>query len=208
MNSITKQQLLTTFIPAILVLLVIGIVSAINEISMLSVTRDVTAIADIHPLTGILSTLSILLWCVAASISLFSAILLGHLGESKSSKFLLISSFLTLYMMFDDALLIHETLAPRYLSIDEKIVLLTLGLAVLTYLFSFRKIILQTNYTILLLAYVFLALSVLTDGILDPWFWPLGHWEYFIEDGFKWLGIASWCSYYAHTSYVFITQAH
>jgi len=203
-----KRQLSMTLIPAALVLLVIGIVSAINDVSMLSVTRDITAIADIHPLTGILSTLSILLWCVAASITLFAAFILRHYGQSKSYRFLLTSSLLTTYMMFDDALLFHEALAPQYLGIDEKIVLLTLGLAALTYLVTFRKTILKTNYIVLGFAYGFLALSVLTDGILDPWFWSLGHWEYLIEDGFKWLGIASWCSYYAHTSYVFVTQTH
>lgn len=208
MNAKVRQYLKITLLPAALVLLVIGVVSAINEVSMASVTRDVTAIANIHPLTGILSTLSILLWSVAASITLFTAFILRHSGDSKIFTFLLSSSLLTAYMMFDDALLFHEALIPQYLGIDEKIVLLTLGVAVLTYLFSFKKIILETNYFVLTMAFVFLSLSVLTDGILDPWFWSLGHWEYLIEDGAKWLGIASWCSYFTHTSFHFLISAH
>ena len=91
MNSKVRQYLITTLLPAALVLLVIGIVGAINEVSMLSVTRDVTAIANIHPLSGILSTLSILMWCVAASITLFAAFILRHFGDSKIFKFLLSS---------------------------------------------------------------------------------------------------------------------
>ena len=110
--------------------------------------------------------------------------------------------------MIDDALLIHEVLAPTYLGIDEKMVLLTLGIAVLIFLTTFKKVILETRYNVLIMAFVFLTLSVLTDGILDPWFWSLGHWEYLIEDGAKWLGIASWCSYFVHTSYLFVISAH
>jgi len=30
--------------------------------------------------------------------------------------------------------------------------------------------------------------------------------EYILEDGAKWLGIASWCSYFLHTTYQFITN--
>jgi hypothetical protein len=183
-------------------------VSILFQISITSFTRDVTAIANIHPLSGILSTLGILLWCVAASVTLFTAFILRHYEQVKSFKFIFSSSLLSTYLMLDDAFLFHEGLAFRYFAIDEKVVLLTLGIAVLAYLVLFRQIILKTKYSVLLLAFVFLTISVLTDGILDPWFWSLGHWEYFIEDGFKWLGIVSWCSYYVQTSYLFVINAH
>ena len=208
MKLIITRQLLITLVPAILILMVVATVSIFSQINITSFIRDVTAIANIHPLSGILSTLGILLWCVAASVSLFSAFILRNYGQSKIFKFLFISSLLSTYLMLDDAFLFHEVLAFKYFGIDEKIVLLTLGISVLAYLISFRQIILKTKYSVLLLAFSFLTISVLTDGILDPWFWSLGHWEYFIEDGAKWLGIASWCSYYVQTSYVFVINAH
>lgn len=207
-NLKITQQLLITLVPAILILIAVATVSILSQISITSFIRDVTAIANIHPLSGILSTLGILLWCVAASVSLFAAFILRYFGQSKIFKFLFSSSLLSTYLMLDDAFLFHEVLAFTYFGIDEKIVLLTLGIAVLAYLVSFRQTILKTNYRVLLLAFGFLTLSVLTDGILDPWFWSLGHWEYFIEDGAKWLGIASWCSYYVQTSYIFVINAH
>jgi hypothetical protein len=208
LKLIITRQLLITLVPAILILIAVAIVSILSQISIPTLTRDVTAIANIHPLSGILSTLSILLWCVTASITLFSALILHHFKQSKTFNFLFCSSLLSTYLMLDDAFLFHEVLAFKYFGIDEKIVLLILGIAVFSYLVSFRQVILKTNYSILLLALGFLTISVLTDGILDPWFWSLGHWEYFIEDGAKWLGIASWCSYYVHTSYLFVIKAH
>ena len=207
-NLIITRQLLITLVPAILILIAVAIVSILSQISIPTLTRDVTAIANIHPLSGILSTLSILLWCVTASITLFAALILHHFKQTKTFKFLFSSSLLSTYLMLDDAFLFHEVLAFKYFGIDEKIIILTLGVAVFSYLVSFRQIILKTNYSMLLLALGFLTISVLTDGILDPWFWSLGHWEYFIEDGAKWLGIASWCSYYVQTSYIFVIKGH
>ena len=208
MKSIINKQLLITFIPAISMLLLIVLVSTVNGVNMTWVTRDITAIADIHPLSGILSTLSILLWCITAAVTLFAAFILRHFKQRKYFKFLLSSSLLSTYLMMDDAFLIHEVLAHEYFAIDEKMVIFSLGIAVLIYLFSFKKTILETQYGVLILAFAFLTISVLTDGILDPWFWSLGHWEYLIEDGAKWLGIACWCSYYVHTSYVYVIHAH
>lgn len=208
MNFIMTRQVLITLIPAVLVLIVVAIVSVLSQIEIPLFTRDVTAIANIHPLSGILSTLGILLWCVAAAVTLFTAFTMRHFGQSKTFKFLLSSSLLSTYLMLDDAFLFHEALVTKYIGIDEKVFLLILGMSVLIYLISFKQTILKTNYRVLILAFVFLTTSVLTDGILDPWFWSLGHWEFFIEDGAKWLGIASWCSYYVHTSYVFIINAH
>ncbi len=207
-NILITRQLLITLLPAILILMAVATVSILSQITISSFTRDVTAIANIHPLSGILSTLGILLWCVAASITLFAAFILRSFEQSKTFKFLFASSLLSIYLMLDDAFLFHEVLAFKYFGIDEKIVIFTLGISVFAYLVSFRQIILKTNYSVLLLAFIFLTISVLTDGILDPWFWSLGDWEYFIEDGFKWLGIVSWCSYYVQTSYLFVINAH
>ena len=34
----------------------------------------------------------------------------------------------------------------------------------------------------------------------------LGGLQLFLEDGAKWLGIATWCSYFAHTSYQIVVK--
>jgi hypothetical protein len=75
------------------------------------------------------------------------------------------------------------------------------GIAIIVYLIAFRRFILQqTRFVILLLALGFFAASVATDVILEPWLiMRIGHWEYFLEDGAKLLGIACWCSYLAGT---------
>ena len=203
LKTISARQLWITFFPSFFILAVIGAVSAIYHVKMPDMTRDMTAIAGIHPLTGVLSNLGVLLWCAAASICLFSALTIHHVASKDIFWFLFSSGLLSLYLLFDDLFQFHEDLASRYLGLDEKVVYAVLGLAVFGYLTAFRRVILRTEYVFLLLAVGFLSSSVVIDAILQPWMWRLGHWEFFFEDGAKWLGIAAWCSYYVQTAYQF-----
>lgn len=206
MNSKIIWQLAVTLVPAILLLAVLAMVSVFFQVSMPSITRDVTAIAKIHPLAGFLSNLGIFLWCATASISLLAAMVLRNFKQVRLYWFLLCSALLSVYLMFDDAFMFHEKLASSYLGVDEKVIMGILGVAVIAYFSTFRRTILETNYCIIIVASGLLALSVVIDIILSPWLGMLGHWEYFIEDGIKWLGIVSWFSYFANTSYLFTIQ--
>jgi hypothetical protein len=171
-----------------------------------TMTRDVTAIANVHPLSGILSNLGVILWCAAASICAFAAIILRDVKPKALFWFLLSSSLLSAYLLLDDFLLFHEKLAPSYLDLSEKFIFSVLGTAVFTYLVAFRRMILRTNFATLLLALGFLTTSVFIDVILEPWLRQLGHWTFFFEDGAKWLGIAFWCSYYVHTCHSLVVS--
>jgi hypothetical protein len=207
MKAVSARQLLITFIPPLSVLVAMVVVSVLFQVSITTMTRDVTAIANIHPLSGILSNLGILLWCAAASICAFAAMTLRNVKPRDTFWFLLSSALLSAYLLFDDFFLFHEDLASRYFGLSEKVVYAALGIAVSAYFIAFRRIILRTNFGVLLLALVFLATSVVVDAIHEPWLRRLGHWEYFFEDGTKWLGIASWCSYYVGTSHQFLVSA-
>lgn len=199
----SDRCLYATFFAAALVLAAIAAVSAIFNIPMSEFTRDVTIIAGIHPLSGALSSLGILLWCAAASICMFSAIALRSVVSSDVHRFLLFSALLSMYLLFDDLFMFHETLAPNVLGLDQRVVIFFLGLAVSSYLIVFRSVILRTNYVFFLLALGMLTLSVAIDAIPRQWMSGLGHWVYLIEDGTKWIGISCWCGYYSHTSLEF-----
>jgi hypothetical protein len=82
-------------------------------------TRDIAAIAKIHPLSGFLSNLGILLWCAAASICSFAAMTLRKIKPRDIFWFLLSSAVLSAYLMFDDLFQFHEELAPTYLGLNE-----------------------------------------------------------------------------------------
>jgi hypothetical protein len=205
MKKIPIRQLLFTFIASISALVLVAGMSIILGVDIPLMTRDVAAIGNIHPLYGFLSSLGILLWCAVVSICFFMARVLRHSNQREIVNFLYYSALLTLYLMLDDLFQFHDSLVSQYLGLKEKVVYLILGVAVSAYLLTFRALILKTNYYFLLLALVFLGFSVVIDAILPPELWRLlGHWEYFIEDGAKWLGIVAWCSYFVNTSHQFL----
>ncbi|MGB1799866.1 MAG: hypothetical protein ACPHLK_03440 [Gammaproteobacteria bacterium] len=59
-----------------------------------------------------------------------------------------------------------------------------------------RKFIRIYAWSLFMTVVLFLGYVYLSTLVTDP--------EYVLEEGFKWLGIASWCSYYSHSAYLFI----
>ena len=86
----------------------------------------------------------------------------------------------------------------------EKRILLIYFISLSSFLFGFRKFILQTNYIILLLAFGFFGASLSVDmdiiSLSAPESSPRNL-NYLVEDGGKFLGIVSWCFYFANTSF-------
>lgn len=199
-----KRVPIAIYTVAALVLIAIALLAVLFDVKISSFTSDVTAIAGLHPLSGMLSNLGIYFWCISATTSFFSAALLYATNQREHLSFLFSSALLSAYLMLDDAFLFHEDIAERIFGLNEKAVFVVLGLAVLAYLFRFNRVILQTNYLHLLAAFVFLSSSVTVDSILEPWVENLGDWEFLIEDGAKWLGIVSWCVYHTQTAFSFV----
>lgn len=165
------------------------------HILMPDMTRDVSAIAHLPPLAGFLSTLGILLWWTSASIYFFAACLLRNKVPGDVYGFLIYSGSLSGYLGLDDQFQIHEQLAPQYLMLPELGVYALLGLATAVYLWRYRRLLFSVEALLLALALIFLAASVAVDAVLAPWLWRLKDWEFFVEDGSKWLGICFWAAF-------------
>lgn len=205
MISKERWQLLI-FVPSILLILAIGLAKVLFQVPIYLLVADVFAIADIHPLSGLLSNIGIFLWCATAAICFFVAGALKRAKNFKGIHFFLASACLSTYLLIDDFFLLHEELAPNYMGISQNIVLMLIGIAVVAYLVWFRRMILRTRYGLMLMAVGFLVVSVAVDTVLKPWLLPLGEWKSLIEDGAKLIGIASWLSYYIDVAYQFLLE--
>lgn len=199
MHMLSPRWLAAIFVPAAGLLVLIAIGGATGYLDFRSLMADATAVGELHPFTGAMSNLGVLLWWTAATVSLFAAAVVGRRDETGASRFLLSAGLLSVCLAVDDLFLIHETL-DRGWGIPEEVVFAALGLAVGLHLFVFRRLIRHTSYGLLIVALVMLGASVAMDTIFHPWVRPLGHWEFFLEDGAKWLGIVSWCAYYTSAS--------
>ncbi len=185
----------TLLIVAALPLLAVVTMYRLHGVQISLMTRDPTGLAGIHPLSGFLSSLGVLMWWTAATVWLFSALLHRAAGDAPKLRFALASGVLSIYLGLDDLFQIHERIAPQHLGIPERVVLGTIVLSAALYLVGFRREILRAHSRWLLLALGFLAASILFDTLLAAWAWRLKGWTYFFEDGSKWVGIVFWCGF-------------
>lgn len=191
-NRPSGRWLFAVYAPALLLLTLTLLGSAGAGVPLAKFSRDPMATLNGHPLTGVQSTLGVLVWCGAAAICLFIAATVQHPRTSTMGRFFACSGAMTLLLALDDLFLFHEDLAERYLFVSEKPVLLLYTALVGCYLISFRRIILAWDSTLLVLALLFFGSSVGFDVLQGRWLSPL---RIFIEDAFKLLGIVSWSGY-------------
>ncbi len=164
--------------------------------------RGPNAIAEMHPFTGALSVVGTFMWAAGAAICLFSAAVLRARGASGPlSGFLIASGGLTLWLLFDDQFQIHEEIADDRLGVDQRFFFIAyLGL-IAWGVYHFRTCIFDSPYPLLVASLAFLGLSVAIDVFHSVVPALDGDAGFFLEDGFKLLGIAGWLGYYAQTCF-------
>ena len=152
----SRPYLLITFTLSTAILIAIIVTGLQLDTDLRRLTQDGSFISD----------LGALLWCVAATVCFFAAILLRNNQAKDAYQFLLYSALLTTYLLFDDFFQIHDHYLHYKLGISEKITYMVLGIASISLIVKFRQTILRTNYSIMFLGFGFLAISVIADGIL------------------------------------------
>ena len=186
----TWKALALTGLICILFLITILIVSISFNIPVGNFTRDPLQVVNSPFYTGLVSNIGILFWCAAAVICLYSYSL--SLKTTKDASFLLFSGILTLFLMADDFFLLHEVVYRNYLHIPSKIIFLLYLVTAISLFYSFRYVILKTEYMILFIAILMLSLSGIIDAIPQN-ILPVHH---LFEDGTKFSGIVFWFLYF------------
>lgn len=167
-----------------------------TERSVGILTRDLAAIAQVHPLTGALSQLGAMLWAAAAAVCGLAA--LQHF-RAKSSRhvlgFFVFSSVLSLTLLIDDLFMVHDYFAQIYLGVPDQLVIGLMCVAVLAYLLMYRKLILSRRSLPVLMTVCALFGIMLTVDYFQADFAARGYSKdlrYLLEDGTKFLGICGW----------------
>jgi len=191
------KPLVSLYLPAVLFLLAMVILCTQMDIPISFFTCDPASVAEIHPFTGMVSNIGILMWTAAAVVCLFCwALLRKDPDKTRFSTFVLFSGIMTMVLLIDDLFLLHEEIFPEHLGIPQKFILLGYMGLTLFGIVIFRKSILATDYLLLLIALGFFGLSVFVDVFDHEIDALIGGWRYLFEDGFKFLGIVSWLGYF------------
>lgn len=197
------KALFILYLPIVLLFLFVGILSRVTtNVSLAFLLRDITATAKLPFFAGFVSQLGLILWSAALGICLFALVLMhrrqGDLSASK--RFLVHGTLLTAILALDDIFLFHEEIAPNYLHLDELVVFAVYGIIGIGFVLLNWREILSSEYALLLLAFALFATSVALDAVPKEvlparYFWE--QLELFLEDGFKFAGIATWLMYFA-----------
>jgi hypothetical protein len=172
------------------------LIAGLMGVSVPLMTLDVPSITRVHPLSGFLSSLGILLLGAATAIWYFGATTIAErrAAPEASRRMMLMGAAVSAYMTLDDLFQVHEIIAPRYFGVPDEAVLGLLGLALLAFLRMAWRAPDRAGLFWLLAALAGLGASVVVDAA-SRWLWRLGEWQYFVEDGAKWLGLCCWLKY-------------
>lgn len=166
--------------------------------------RDAHSLAELPFFAGIVSNIGVLCWTVALAVCFFSGALIRRKhAERDVGRFFYAAGALTTLLMLDDFFLLHEDLFRYYLPLPEWLVFGAYAALAVVFLLRYRRVILATEYLLLLLAVALLGLSVAVDVaqqlITPEQFRNIG--GYVLEDGYKFAGIVAWTAYFVRTGY-------
>ena len=150
-----------------------------------------------HTYYGFISHLGVMLWSATAAVCLFTGgLFLFYKHQRGVALFALSAGVLTAWLALDDAFLVHELVMPSF-GIPQNAVLASYAALALIYVLVSWRLILSSDYWILLAGGAALALSILVDTV----FHSLVPSPVLLEDGSKFFGIFCWASFHISTCF-------
>ena len=198
-----RLTVLVGFLAAITGILGALVLAHLTGAKLAWLTRDPGIINQRGFYVGILSNVGIMILAAATAICFLGAFLLQGLRAYRhTSIFLLSSGAICLMLTSDDAFLLHEQVFPIYLRVPTIVVYLVYFTLAGSYFVYFGERILSTDYLILVLAFLFLGLSLLVDGLISR-----SNVQTFVEDCLKFAGIVFLLAYYTRTTATAVREA-
>lgn len=203
-RSIFKRDSLISFakifVPAVLFLMMMALYSFFSDFDFGALSRDPLEILWAKPYLGVISRIGVIFWTATSVVLLYSSLLSYKKKQPRSiTSFLFWGGLLSAFLLIDDFFMFHDVIFSYYLNIDEKFFYAFYGLSVVALFYFYHKIILDSDYILLLMAIILLGGSVITDIAV---FLGLNlTYVYVVEDGLKFLGIIAWFAYFTRTGY-------
>lgn len=212
MPNNSKLFPLYVYAPAAIFLAVILIISISANMPLPFFFRDTAAIGKIPFYAGIASNIGIMLWAATVGICFLAfAVLRNCSAQPVLKQFFWAGGFISLLLLLDDALQIHEVIVPRFLGLSSNWVFLLYAAIAVLFIVRFRDLIAKGRVTLFFTSLIFLGLSVFINRLHA---YDMAHLlfiegraaRFFIEDGFKLLGITGWMGFFANTAFVALTS--
>ncbi len=155
-----------------------------------------------HVYYGFVSNLGIMIWSATAAVCLFAAALFALVVRNRNMAwFALAAGLLTGWLALDDAFMAHEIVLPSF-GIPQGVVIGAYAALALAYLAASWRIILNSDYWILLIGGGALTASILIDQV----FHSLVPMLVYAEDSAKFFGIFCWAVFHITTLFQRLEQ--
>ena len=199
-NSLEQisRIMLLAILPSLVVYVIILYLSISDGIDPILVLRDPIQSCDYPTVVGMISNLGVLMWASATSITLFASFS-GLVEQIKWRVFLYFGSFLSGFLCLDDLFLLHDR------HVGQNFIYTTYAIFALFILFRFYKLILQSYPLPFLVSTSLLGLSILSDKFQESLFISYSTMQLY-EEGFKFVGIATWLFFWVNISIYAIDQ--
>lgn len=194
------KVVLYLYMAVFVLLVVVGILSRVSDSLTLALLMRDPIISGRMPVgAGIVSQFELVLWSASMTLCLVGWVLFGRTGKHvRPGRLLLHFGIVTIILFLDKMLLFHGDIAPNQLHVDKSIVIAVYLILVLISVYLNRVEILSSEYVLLVLALVMFGASVFLDALpLTNLGVPLFGLQirFFLEDGIKFAGVATWLLY-------------
>ena len=164
--------------------------------------NDPADVIGFNPFIGLVSMMGLFGWAAAAGVSFFTYAVIRQDGTAYLRRFFFAAGLFTLFLLTDDALMLHEQVLPKDFGIRERYIKLAyLAVAGAFGIVFFRQL-LGNSPAILIAAGLFFAASLVFDSpvvLTALGFFEAGFVLYVIEDGCKFTGIVLWLTWIFRT---------
>tara|TARA_B100000700_G_C15062280_1_gene866701 strand:+ start:10558 stop:11166 length:609 start_codon:yes stop_codon:yes gene_type:complete len=181
-----------TLIPTVVIFISIILLSIKAGIEPELVLRDIIQTCSLPIGVGMISNIGIILWASSSAIAVFTSLNLSS-NKNRAKNLLLMGGIFSAMLCLDDLFLLHDRhISPYLLYISYAII----ASIMLSY---YYKLIFSIDKIAFISAIIFLGLSIFSD--LLQWILPFGYKNVQIfEEGFKFLGITSWFTFWVKGS--------
>lgn len=196
-----RRFLIALYAPPVALIAVFAAVVWSTGIPDAVLLRDPAAVANAPFYIGIGSNLGLGVWAAAAALVFFAAAMIGpDPARREERKFLLWSGLLTVGLLIDDTMMIHDQIYPDLLHLPGPSAYIIHLTAALIYVRRFRGELFRKDRWLLLAAPAFAAVSLMFDLS-----WPLYRVfhrtiipaDHLAEEGLKLLAMVTWMGYLA-----------
>jgi len=163
---------------------------------------DPANIVGSSPFLGVISMLGLFGWAAAAGVAFLTYAVIRNDGPALLRRFFFSAGVFTLFLLVDDAFMLHEQVLPAGFGIRERYIKAAYLLMAGTFGFVFMKVLVGHSLVLLLAAGAFFGSSFFFDNptvLTALGFFHTDFVLYVMEDGSKFTGIVLWLTWLFRT---------